>query len=73
MNWVCIRPPALSFISRLTHGPLISSYKRFCHFKQLADDVMIVELIVTSSNGEVSGHCAQLTRVDTPNSPNFGL
>ena len=41
--------------------------------KQLADDVIILKLIVTSSYGEVSGPCAQPNRVDTPNSPNFGL
>ena len=41
--------------------------------KQLADDIIILKLIVTSSYGEVSGPCAQPNRVDTPNSPNFGL
>ena len=41
--------------------------------EQLADDVIILKLIVTSSYGEVSGPCAQPNRVDTPNSPNFGL
>ena len=40
--------------------------------KQLADDVIILKLIVTSY-GEVNGPCAQPNRVDTPNSPNFGL
>ena len=52
---------------------------RWCHHvnifevEQLADDVIILKLIVTSSYGEVSGPCAQPNRVDTPNSPNFGL
>ena len=52
---------------------------RRCHHvnifevKQLADDVIILKLIVTSTYGEVSGPCAQPNRVDTPNSPNFGL
>ena len=49
----------------------MSSFKHFMMFQQLADDV--IELIVTSSYGEVSGPCAQLNRIDTPNSPNFGL
>ena len=40
-------------------------------FKQLADDIIIVKLIVTSSYGEVSGPCAQLKHVDKPNSPYF--
>ena len=60
-------------ISRLTRGPLMSSCKHFMMFHKLADDVIIVKLIVTSSYGEVSGPCAQLNRVDTPNNPNFGL
>ena len=52
---------------------------QWCHHvnifevKQLADDVIILKLIVTSSYGEVGGPCAQPNRVDTPNSPNFGL
>ena len=52
---------------------------RWCHHvnifevEQLADDVIILKLIVTSSYGEVSGLCAQPNCVDTPNSPNFGL
>ena len=41
--------------------------------KQLADDVVILNLIVTSFYAEVSSPCAQPNRVDTPNSPNFGL
>ena len=41
--------------------------------KQLADDVIILKLIVTSSYGEVSGPCEQPNRLDTPNSSNFGL
>ena len=44
-----------------------------CEVKQLADDVIILKLIVTSSYGEVSGPFAQPNRIDTPNSPNFGL
>ena len=58
----------------------VTAYKdHWCHLvnifevKQLADDVIILKLIVTSSYGEVSGPCAQPNRVDTPNSPNFGL
>ena len=39
--------------------------------KQLADDVIIVKLIVASSYGDVSVPCAQLNHIDTPNSPNF--
>ena len=50
----------------------MSSRKHFIMFVA-ADDIIIVKLIVTSSYGEVSGPCAQLNRVDTPNSPNFGL
>ena len=52
---------------------------RWCHHvnifevEQLADEVIILKLIVTSSYGEVSGPCAQPNRLDTPNSPNFGL
>ena len=62
-------------ISRLTQGPLMSSCKHFKMFQQLADDVLTVKLIVTSSYAEamVSGPCAQLNRVDTPNSPSFRL
>ena len=60
-------------ISRLTQGPLMSSCKHFLSFKQLADDVTIVKLIVTSCYGEISGPYAQLNCVDTPGSPNFGL
>ena len=41
--------------------------------KQLADEVIILKLIVTLSYGEVSSPCAQQNHVDTPNSPNFGL
>ena len=41
--------------------------------QQLADDIIIVKLIVTSSYGEVSGPYAQLNHVDTPNSPYLGL
>ena len=52
---------------------------RWCHHvnifevEQLADDVIILKLIVTSSYGEVSGPCAQPSCVDTPNSSNFVL
>ena len=60
-------------ISRLTQGPLMSSCKHFMMFQQLADDVIIVKLIVTSSCYKVSGPCAQLNHVDTPNSLNLGL
>ena len=45
--------------------------KHFMNFQQLADDVIIVKPIVTSSYGEVRGPCAQLNHVDTSNSPNF--
>ena len=45
----------------------------FYEVKQLTDDVIILKLIVMSSYGEVSGPCALPNRVDTPNSPNFGL
>ena len=50
----------------------MSSYKHFIMFPTVSD-VIIVKLIVTSSYAEVSGPCAQLNRVDTPNSPKFGL
>ena len=62
-----------------TQGPLMSSCKHFWSYvnifevKQLADDVIILKLIVTSSYGEESGPCAQPNRVATPNSLNFGL
>ena len=47
--------------------------KHFMMLQNLADDIIMVKLIVTSSYGEVSGPCAQVICVDTPNSPNFGL
>ena len=57
-----------------TQGPLMSSCKHFMKlFKQLTDEVIILKLMVTSCYDEVSGPCAQLDCVDTPNSPNFGL
>ena len=40
-------------ISRLTQGPLMSSCKYFMTFQQLADDIIIVKLIVMSSCYEV--------------------
>ena len=61
-------------ISRLTQGPLSSCHHvNIFEVEQLADEVIILKLIVTSSYGEVSGPCAQPNRMDTPNSPNFGL
>ena len=59
--------------NRLTQGPLMSKCKHYMNCQKVSRDVIIVKLIVTSSYGEVSGPCAQLNRVDTPNSPNFGL
>ena len=44
-----------------------------CCLQHLADDVMIVKLIVISSYDEVSGPCAQLNRIDAPNSPTCWL
>ena len=66
-------------LRELLQAKVTANKDHWCHHvnifevKQLADDVIILKLIVTSSNGEVSGPCAQPNRVDTPNIPNFGL
>ena len=49
----------------------MSSCKHFMTYP--TDDIIIAKLIVTSAYGEVSGPCAQLNGIDTPNSPSFGL
>ena len=66
-------------LRELLQAKVTAHKDQWCHHvnivevKQLADDVVLVKLIVTSFYGEVSGPCAQLNRVDTPNSPNSGL
>ena len=66
-------------LRELLQAKVAAHKDHWCHHvnifevKQLADDVIILKLVVTSSYGEVSGPCAQPNRLDTPNSPNFGL
>ena len=65
-------------LRELLQAKVTAHKDHWCHVnifevKQLADDVIILKLIVTSSYGEVSGPCAQPNREDRPNSPNFGL
>ena len=72
---VYVRPNRQAGTTVLRRMALVAKMKLLSNMvaKQLADDVVILKLIVTSSYGEVSGPCAQPNRVDTPNSPNFGL
>ena len=66
-----------SMLRELLQAKVTAHKDHWCHHvnifedEQLADDVIILKLIVTSSYGEVSG--AEPNRVDTPNGPNFGL
>ena len=51
----------------------MSSCRYFITFLKVGNDFIIVKLIMTSFYSEVSGPCAQLNRIDTPNSPDFRL